>query len=324
MLAHVLVPLDGSQVAECVLPHVVALAAPFKAQVSLLQVLERSLPTGTRFPIDPLDWQLLKVEADSYLGLMKNRLEKHEVSAQKNLLEGNPAERIVEFVRNNHADMVILSSHGYHGRGYWNISDIAQQILQQIPTSMMIIRAGRQAATETDKVHYRRILVPLDGSWRAESALPMAVSLAQAHEAELLLVHVVSKPEMARRLPLTVEDAELINRVVERNQAEGQKYLDEIQSKLPGNPQTRLLVSDNVMVALQSLVQQEQIDLVILCAHGYSGEAKWGFGSVTGRFITYGTTPVLIVQDLLRNPFEFRDNGVRQQTTRMLGLFTAS
>ena len=282
------------------------------------------MPTGTLFPVDPLDWQLLKAEADSYLDLMKLRLEKYEVFAQQNLFEGNPAERIVEFVRNNHADLVILSSHGYHGRGYWNISDIAQQILQQISTSMMIIRADQQATTENDKLRYRRILVPLDGSWRAESALPMAVSLAQAHEAELLLVHVVSKPEMARRLPLMLEDVELINRIVERNQAEGQKYLDELKAKLPDDPQTRLLVSDNVMVALQSFVQQEQVDLVVLCAHGYSGETKWGFGSVTGRFITYGTTPILIVQDLMPNSVEFRDIGVRQQTARTLGLFTAS
>jgi nucleotide-binding universal stress UspA family protein len=59
-----------------------------------------------------------------------------------------------------------------------------------------------------------------------------------------------------------------------------------------------LLVSDNVASTLQNLSEQEQIDLLILSAHGYSGEAKWPYGGVTNRFITDGTVPLLIVQDL--------------------------
>src|SRR5205085_10997019 len=145
---------------------------------------------------------------------------------------------------------------------------------------------------------YRRLLVPLDGSRRAGSALPLATALVQAHHAELMLVHVVNKPEMARYMPLTQEDVELINRFVERNQEEGNKYLEQLRGQLPTTVQTRLLVSDNVAATLQSFSEQEQIDLLILSAHGYSGEAKWPYGSVTNRFITDCTKSLLIVQDL--------------------------
>jgi nucleotide-binding universal stress UspA family protein len=126
----------------------------------------------------------------------------------------------------------------------------------------------------------------------------MATALAQAHQAELLLVHVVSKPEMARHMPLTQEDEELMNRFVERNQEEGAKYLEQLQAHLPTDVQTHLLVSDTVAATLQRFSEQERIDLLILSAHGYSGEAKWPYGGVTNRFIADGTMPLLIVQDL--------------------------
>jgi nucleotide-binding universal stress UspA family protein len=126
----------------------------------------------------------------------------------------------------------------------------------------------------------------------------MAGALAEAYQSALLLVHVVTKPEMPRHMPLTPEDADLVNRLVERNQEEGQKYLDQLRQLLPIQPQTLLLVSDNVAATLQRVTEQEQIDLLILSAHGYSGEARWPYGSITNRFITSGTTPLLIVQDL--------------------------
>lgn len=302
MLEKVLVPLDGSQLAECVLPHVVAIAEPFKAQVSLLQVLERPITTGTSPLVDPLDWQLRKVEADSYLATVQTRLEKHQLSAQKHLLQGQAAERILEYAHSNQADLVILSSHGHHGLGRWNVSATVQHILQHVTTSVLLIHANPSTASEAEPIHYRRLLVPLDGSRRAESALPIAARLAEEHEAELLLIHIVTKPEMARRMPPTPEDADLINRFVERNRAEGQKYLEQIQADLPGKVQVRLLIGDNVTVLVQNLVQQEQIDLLILSAHGYSGDVRWAFGSTTFRLITGGTTPVLMVQDLPQMP----------------------
>jgi nucleotide-binding universal stress UspA family protein len=67
---------------------------------------------------------------------------------------------------------------------------------------------------------------------------------------------------------------------------------------LTAHVQTHLLVSDNVAATIQGFSEQEQIDLLILSAHGYSGEAKWPYGGVTNRFITDGTMPLLIVQDL--------------------------
>ena len=65
-----------------------------------------------------------------------------------------------------------------------------------------------------------------------------------------------------------------------------------------------LQVSDNAAATLHELVAQENIDLVVLSAHGYSGGTKWPYGSVALNFIVYGATPLLIVQDLSQDELE--------------------
>ena len=289
MLNTVLVPLDGSSLAECVLPHAVAIAKAFDAQITLLNILEQPSESLRMPKADPLDWYLKKTEADIYLSGVKTRLEECSLSVKKMFLEGRATEQIVELAHTSNADLLILSSHG---------GSNVQQILQRIRTSTLIIRTTQPNTVHISDLRYQRLLVPLDGSRRAGATLPMATALAQAHQAELLLVHVVNKPEMARHMPLTHEDEELMNRFIERNQEEGTKYLEHLQAHLTPHVQTHLLVSDNVAATIQGFSEQEQIDLLILSAHGYSGDAKWAYGGVTNRFITDGTMPLLIVQDL--------------------------
>src|SRR5688572_29371113 len=229
MLDHILVPLDGSPLAECVLPHAIAIAKAFNAHITLVQVLEQP-PASLRLPkADPLDWYLEKSAAALYLENMQSRLEKSHVSVQTVLLEGNAVERIVELAHTSQADLLILSGFGETSANDGGVSSIVQHILQRVRTSTLIIRTSQPATVVTDDLRYQRLLVPLDGSQRAGAALTMAASLGEAYEAELLLVHVVSKPEMPRHMPLNQEDTALINRFIERNQEEGSKYLEQTQ-----------------------------------------------------------------------------------------------
>jgi len=298
MLDRILVPLDGSQRAECVLPHVMAIARAFNAQVTLLHVLEHP-PVSLGLPkADPLDWYLKKSAAQLYLSTVQSRLEDVLMSVQIMLLEGSAAEKIVEMAHVTQANLLILGCCGETSTNGSGVSSIVHSVLQRVRTSTLIIRATPPRMVFTDDLRYHKLLVPLDGSQRAGSALMMAAALAEAHQSEMLLVHVVGKPEMARHMPLNQEDSHLMNRITERNQEEGGKYLEQVHDQLHAPSQTRLLVSDNVAATIQNVSEQEQIDLLILSAHGYSGEARWPYGSITNRFITHGTTSLLIVQDL--------------------------
>ena len=138
----------------------------------------------------------------------------------------------------------------------------------------------------------------MDGSHRAEWIWPLATALARSESAEILLAHVVKPPEMPRRLPPTAEDRELADRVVARNQEEARQYVDELRSWMPSSVRGYVLVSEHVPATLHQLADEEGVDMVILSAHGYSGETRFLYGGVVLSFIIYGNTPVLIGQDV--------------------------
>ena len=298
MLEHILVPLDGSSLAECVLPHAVALAQAFEARVTLLRAVDRVGPGDLNRAVDPLNWHIRKSEAEAYLSEVSTRLQEAGLRVEKIVLEGRAAQRIIDFARDQGVDLMVLSSHGRSGLSGWNISSVVQKVILRSYTPTMIVRAYQPVTEELTGLRYQRLLVPLDGSQRAECILPLATNLARFHQCRLLLAHVVSRPEVPRRAPLTQDEAELIDQITERNRQKGERYLEELKSRLSGDVETRLLVSENPALTLHQLVEKEGADLVLLAAHGYSGEVQWPYGSVALNFIAYGTTPLLIIQDV--------------------------
>jgi nucleotide-binding universal stress UspA family protein len=298
MLNHILVPLDGSLLAECVLSHAITLAQVFETRLTLLRVVEHDQTTGLKRIIDPLQWQIRKVEAEAYLDKLVAQLNRLGLQAEKAILEGLPQERIVEFTRDRGIDMIIISTHGQSGLSGWNVSSVVQKVILHAHVPMMIVRAHASPATDIAQMSYQRVLVPLDGSQRAECALPLAKKLANFHNSPLLLVHAVVKPEIPRHTPFSEEERQLIDRLTKLNQTRAGEYLKQLRAQLWPDVETRVIVGDALAAMLQDVVVQENADLVVLSAHGYTGETRWPYGSVALNFIAYGTTPLLIVQDL--------------------------
>ncbi len=307
MFKSILVPLDGSPLAECVLPHVVAMAVPLGASVTVLRVCEPPAEDQTTRPVNALSWRFRTAEADAYLEAISARLAEAGLDVQSRRLEGKPAEQILAFARQNGSDLIVLSSHGRSGLTGWNVSSVVQKIIARARLSLMIVRAYHRTTSKLTHLTYSRLLCPLDCSQRAEHAVPLATMLARSHAAQLLLAHVLVKPEMPRRRPLTSAELKAIDKVVELNRAEAKRCLEELQASQVAeqvNVEIRLLVSDNPAKTLHDLVKQEGIDLVAMSAHGYSGGTIWPYGSLALNFIAYGTTPLLIAQDLSLDQME--------------------
>jgi nucleotide-binding universal stress UspA family protein len=254
--------------------------------------------------VDPLNWQIRKVEAETYMRDLSLRLQEAGLRAEVQILEGQEAEQVIEFARANDVQLVIVSSHGQSGLSDWNLSSVVLNVILRVRTSIMVVRPYQPTSGGVTGLRYRRLLVPVDGSQRAECVLPVASTLARAHEAQILLAQVIQRPAMPRRTLPTREDVKLADRIVERNRMEAIQYVDELQSQLSGKVEARVLVSDDAVVALHDLADQEKIDLILLSAHGYSSLTQWPFGSVARGFIVYGTTSLLIVQDLPQNKTE--------------------
>ncbi len=317
MFKNILVPLDGSPLAESVLPHVAAIGKAFDSKVTLIRVLSPEQRTDLVKPVDPLNWKITQVEAETYLNMIAMRLEKTGLSVGTLVKEGPPGERIVEFALQDNIDLVVLSSHGSSGLTRWNVSSVTRKIIQNSRRSTMVVRAYAETSSNLEDFHYRRILVPLDGSLRAELVLPTAKTLARFHNAEIILTHIVYKPEMPRRSPLTDEDLELIDHFVERNRQEAVKYLNQIETTLEVEHDIRLIISDNVQTSLQDLAESEKADLVVMSAHGYSGSRRQPFGNVTTNYIEYGSSHLLVIQDF--TPEEVEPSKAEQASQEFKG-----
>src|SRR5512146_1909717 len=101
MFDHILVPLDGSTLAECVLPHVVSFAHISNAKVTLLHVLEQEPTYGEMKPVDPLSWAFRKVEAEVYQQGICDRLRKAGLETSSAIIEGRAADGIINYAHDH-------------------------------------------------------------------------------------------------------------------------------------------------------------------------------------------------------------------------------
>jgi nucleotide-binding universal stress UspA family protein len=299
VINHILVPLDGSTLAECVLPHVKAIAPVTKARVTLIHVLEHPESRNGGPPVDPLGWHMQKQEAQRYLEEKAEQLQKEGLDASLTFLEGKPAEGIIDFAHANSVDMIALSTHGRTGLTGWNVSSVVQKVLLRSNRSILLVRAY---GTESNApVSYQRLFVASDCSTRGEYILPFAMSVAQFYKSRITLGTVIEKPEVIQRMPLTEEEIDLANRLAEINQRTAAECHKQIttQFSLKGiDFESHVSVADHAIGALHDMVEEVQADLVMLVAPGETGERRWPSGSITTSLIAHGHVPLMLIQDL--------------------------
>jgi nucleotide-binding universal stress UspA family protein len=336
MFKRILVPLDGSLLAERAIPHAELFARTFGSTIVLLQILD---PTSLHInpnPVNPLNWQIQKTEADMYLhgiaARIRNELHEGLQSKEKDgkkstveyaIREGKPAENIVNYATTENIDLLILSTHGAGGLSRWNISSVTQKVIDLIYLPVLIIRSFVQPDPGNNKMHYRQILLPIDSSRRAECSLSAGIALARGEisadlpleennttpiqtgkseyspKTKLYLAAVIKPPEIPIPEPYPIEIEQLSNQLMQISRQAVTKYLGEMKDRLPVESDICVVENNSVSSAIQELASKEEtIDLVLLCAHGHTGESSWPYGSVARNYIEQGTKPVLIIQDI--------------------------
>src|SRR5581483_8713310 len=202
------------------------------------------------------------------------------------LVQGSAAEQICCWASEHQADLTVLASHGEHGRSRWPLSSTARKLVEGIPGSLLLVPAN--GGQDERAVRYRRIMVPLDGSARAESVLPIASRLATAHEAELLVAHVTPAPELTTVGPFTAQDLDLEQRLIARNERVAHGYLEQVRARLSeAGIGARTIVSrgGDARTRLARLVRREGVDLIVLSAYGRRGPRDTPCGSVAAHLL---------------------------------------
>lgn len=292
MFAHLLVPLDGSALAETALPAAVVLARRLPARISVLHVVEpHAAPTvhGDRHLTRAQD-------AEAYLDQVVEQLAAQHVQARAIVRYGSAdvAWEIAATAAAVSADLTVLCTHGRGGVRGAIFGSVAQQVLQQGRTPVLLTKPSDRRDFQC-----RRVLVPLDGSETSETALPAATAVAAACAAEIVLVSVVPTPETAppdraatRLMPTAAAE------VLDLEAVQVREYLQGVGERLAaaGVAVTGAVERGDAVRMLLQKAEASRADLIVMATHGRSGLAGAWAGSVASRVLTHTTVPVLLVR----------------------------
>lgn len=295
-----LVPLDGSRLAEAVLPAVESLARHGCGSVILLHILERNPPTtvhGERH-LHTLG------EAMAYEDDVARRLRAAGVQEITAHVHDAPvddvARSIAEHAEELGADLVVLCTHGRGGLRGFLFGSIAQQALRHGNLSILLIRPPAVTVSASPDFDIRTVLVPVDGTVAHEHALDGAIAIAHMFAARIHLAMVIptlstlagGEAVSGMMLPTTTkavldlaeQDAlDYLERMGERSRREGVEATAEV---LRGDP----------VMAVLDLARRTQASLIVMGSHGRAGLDALLEGSVAKRITDKGTTPILLVR----------------------------
>lgn len=281
----ILVPLDGSRMAERALASADRLAAATGATLVLARaVLDRPLPGRNGDRASAL------TAAESYLERLAEARRPAGIAVDTAVVSGGAADAILEQIRVRDADLVVMTTHGGWGLDRWVFGGVAAEILARSPAPILLVRAWRPVRDTAALARCRSVVVGLDCSDAAEEALPIAEALAGALGGEMVLTRAVEplRPEEGGDPP--AEQTALATRVAE-------KYLDRLARRFlaRGRRVATRASADRAPDAICAVASEQAPCLVVLTSHGYTGASTPLLGSVADEVLRCGEAPLLIV-----------------------------
>ncbi|MSQ32553.1 MAG: universal stress protein [Dehalococcoidia bacterium] len=297
MYNTILVPLDGSNVAETILPYVRALADNLKTQVELLGVVEPVIAgihdyVYSKHHISVED--ALRKETETYLKKASAYFDGTRGSVSTKIVNGSAAEKIVEEAGANPLTLIAMSTRGRSGVGRWAMGSVTDKVLHTTDKPIFIVR-GSEEKPAAASATFRNILIPLDGSTVAEEALITAIQVAKATKLKVTLLRIT--PPAVSYYQLSEYPAINFSQIAKEVDKDAQQYLENTSQKLnrEGLSVETILLHGNAAAAIIDEVKKLPDSMVIMTTHGLSGVKRAILGSVTDRVVTESDKPVLVV-----------------------------
>ena len=301
-----LVPLDGSPLAEQTIPLALEIARAARSKLRLVLVHPLLPPPFYEESAQlyvTVDLAMRKSARDYLRGLAARLREQSGLQISSVILDGPTEAALARYVHDIGADLVAMTTHGRGGvRGAW-LGSVADRLVRRLDVPILVTRAREGAGTLSASPKIREILVPLDGSGLAEAALAPAAAMAELFEAELVLAQIVPSLTAGSLLPVNFaagydRDAAALQRKQAQDYLEG---LGEDLRKRGTRVRTTVSVAPNVGEALIGLAHPQRIDLVAIATHGRSRVQRLMLGSVADKLIRGAEPPVLVVRPTKRS-----------------------
>ncbi len=301
MFQRIVVPLDGSCVAEWALPHAINLVKAFDIPLVLIRVTQNVRDESGQYPADPVALDAIQAESTAYLDSIASRLARFDLDPVTATLEGDAVDQIIDFVRSDGRTLLVMTSHGIGGISHYMLGNVAHKSILQAHVSFLLVRAFSDQCGLLEEYHYNRLVVPLDGGRRSECVLPVVEMLARHNECTLNLVSIV--PSLARQYDISPDDSRMtvIKSLEEEQRKRLETYVGSISDRLKNEGlrvETQVETRDSPIAAIWQLTRKGRADLVVMAAHGQGCVNYWPLGALALNAMVYGETPLLVLQDL--------------------------
>jgi len=297
MYRRILVPLDGSKVAEQVLPYARYLAGKLKIPVDLLGVVDLAALTSAMRVANVRNLETLITghaqRSEVYLEKISKTFP--GVAVGETVRKGKPEEVVIEKAASESNTLIAMATHGRSGIDGWLLGSVAEKVLRGTTNPLLLVRATEHGKGEGEET-IKRVVVPLDGSPLAEKVLPHVTALAKAMAFETVLLRAYNLRQVISTFEGYIPDWDALEKEA---MGEAMSYLD---SKVRALKSQGLIEVSSL--ASERETAQEIIDvategpnsLIAMCTHGRSGIKRWVLGSVTDRVVRHSGDPVLIIR----------------------------
>jgi nucleotide-binding universal stress UspA family protein len=296
MYSRILIPLDGSKVAEQVLPYARFLVRTLGISVDFLGVvnpepLEAFTNRDKNLHIDALLTERVE-RSKSYLETIARSFQGASIRC---LVEkGKPEEVIIERAAADSGTMIAMATHGRSGIQRWLLGSVAEKVLRGASNHLLLIRASEGGKTDGDAA-LKTVIVPLDGSPLAEKVLPLVADLVAKMGIEVVLMRAYALPPSVTAEDYGANLSDLLDEV----EAEARDYIadkvKELKEKGLKNVSSALYLGYGAEEII-TLGRKTPDNFIAMCTHGRSGVKRWVLGSVTERVVRHSGDPVLIVR----------------------------
>ena len=298
MYEKIMVPLDGSELAEVALPYAEELAVQLGSEIILISVSE--LLKDPQEEIDQSYFQKIvesiKERAARYSGQPATT---QAIKVKSVLLSGHPAEKIVEYADSENISFIIMSTHGRSGIQRWALGSVADKVMRASTKPVVLIRSKDSRSDIRVEGLLRKVVVPLDGSKEAEAVIPYIEELASKLKLGVILVQVLDRGYNTLEGYFPLSDQQM-----ESDKAIATTYLNNMGARLKEkgitvSAEQKLnidIIYGNPAEEIIKLANEKQVDFIAMTTHGRSGVGRQVFGSVAERILREGNTPLMLVK----------------------------
>lgn len=299
--ASILVPLDGSPLAEQALPIAVAIAERARCRIKLVLVHQPLILVEPGPDYAKIELAMQKADREylrSVVARLRERLGRALSSA---VLRGPTVQTLAKYVRELGTDLVVMTTHGRGGLQRAWLGSVTDQLIRTSEVPILVVRP-REGRTAESAVDLGEILVPLDGSPLAEAVLEPAAAVARLWDGEISLVQVVHPVvlDSAQVLPFPAGYSAEATAILRES---AQDYIRDVAERLRDSGVKAsgvAVVGGGVADTLINLARPERVGLVAVATHGRGGLRRLTLGSVADKLVRAAEVPVLVVRPAAR------------------------